>query len=132
MMKKIIALALVIVMCLSFVACGNKEDYSGKWVAEEWTVEKTGAIVNATLELYEDGTFKESSTSSINGYKELQGSWTVKGDEIKLEYTRLIAGEYIGFDADGRPEDGVKSGSTFEIVNALTIKNGDHYYNKEH
>lgn len=131
-MKKIIALALVIVMCLSFVACGNKEDYSGKWVAEEWTVEKTGAIVNATLELYEDGTFKDTTNSSIDGYKELQGSWTVKGDEIKLEYTRLVAGEDLGFDANGQPEDGVKRGCTFEIIDATTLKNGDHYYNKEH
>jgi hypothetical protein len=131
-MKKIIALALVIVMCLSFAACGNKEDYSGKWVAEEWTVEKTGAIVNATLELYDDGTFKESSTSSIDGYKELRGSWTVKGDEIKLEYTRLVGGKDLGFGADGRLEDGLKRGATYEIIDAITLNRGDHYYNKEH
>lgn len=131
-LKKFIALVLVAVLCLSFAACGKKEDYSGKWVAEEWNVEKTGAIVNATLELYTDGTFKETSVSSVNGYEEMHGSWKIKGDEIKMVYTRLVAGDDLGFDANGRPIDGIERGTTYTILDAITIKNGEHYYNKEH
>lgn len=130
-MKKILALLLAAVMCLSLVACGGGEDYSGKWVAE-WTVEKTNNSVSKTLELYEDGTFKETTTSSAKGYEEFQGSWKVKGNEIILEFTKLVEGEHICFDTNGRLNDGMEMHRTYEIIDTITIKNGDHYYDKEH
>ena len=130
-MKKLLALLLVAVMCLFLAACGSKEDYSGKWVAE-WTVTETNNIVSKTLELYEDGTFKETTTSSANGYEEFQGTWKVKGNEIKLEFTKLVEGEHICFDTNGQLIDGMELHRTYEIIDTITIKNGDHYYDKEH
>lgn len=62
----------------------------------------------------------------------MHGSWKIKGDEIKMVYTRLVAGDDLGFDANGRPIDGIERGTTYTILDALTIKNGEHYYNKEH
>ena len=63
-MKKIIALLLLTVMCLSFAACSGKDEIIvGTWYCEEW---------NDTLVINEDGT----GTFTINGKETQALTWT--------------------------------------------------------
>lgn len=134
-MKKILTLLLAVIMCVSLVACGNSTadtDYSGTWVREEWTNEKTGAVINMTLLLYEDNTYKQEVYNSVEGYKEYQGEWEVDGDEIKCYPKKLVAGEDPLYDKDGFPQDGIDVGySKITIVDKITLKSGELIWNKQ-
>ena len=137
-MKKAISLILVLVLCLSMCACGSGEkatlkDYSGKWVREEWTNTKTGAVVNITIYLYEDGTYKEEVYSTIDEYEEYQGSWEIKKDKIILNKLKMVKGiiDTLKYDENGSIREGIKSTMEFTIIDKITLDNGGLKYNKE-
>ena len=138
MMKKVIGLILMVVLCLSLCACGDSEsnapltDYVGVWVREEWTNVKTGAVVNVTVYLYEDGLFKEETRDSINGYEEVQGTWEIDKDTIVLRPTKLVAGtDSLHFDENGNLLEGVSNYRTIlSIIDKLTLENGGNKYHK--
>ena len=137
-MKKAISLLLALVMCLSLCACGGNKatlkDYSGKWVREEWTNTKTGAVVNVTVYLYEDGTFKEESNNSIDGYKECQGTWKIEKDTIVLNTLKIVKGtikDTLTYDENGNVREGITATTKLTIINKLTLENGGIKYNRE-
>ena len=135
-MKKAITLILAFVLCLSLCACGGEKatfnDYSGKWVREEWTNTTTGAVVNVTIYLYEDGTFKEETNNSIDGYEEHQGTWDIKKDTIELNFLKKVEGpEDWNYDENGNIKDGIEITSKLTIIDKLTLDNGGIIYNKE-
>lgn len=134
-MKKYLTLLLAIIMCVSLVACGNSTadtDYSGTWVREEWKDEKTGVVINMTIHLYEDSTYKQEVYNSVEGYTEYQGEWEVDGDEIICHKKKLVAGEDPVFEKDGFLPDGVEIASKYTIVDKTTLKNGEQIWNKQH
>ena len=135
-MKKALSLILALVMCLSLCACGGNKatlkDYSGKWVREEWTNTKTGAVVNVTVHLYEDGTYKEEVNNSIDGYKEYQGTWEIEKDTIVLNALKIVEGtDTLNFDENGNIMEGITDTTKLTIIDKLTLENGGNKYNKE-
>ena len=135
-MKKALSLILALVMCLSLCACGGNKatlkDYSGKWVREEWTNTKTGAVVNVTVHLYEDGTYKEEVNNSIDGYQEYQGTWEIEKDTIVLNALKIVEGtDTLNFDENGNIMEGITDTTKLTIIDKLTLENGGNKYNKE-
>ena len=135
-MKKALSLILALVLCLSLCACGGNKatlkDYSGKWVREEWTNATTGAVVNVTVYLYEDGTFKKEVNNTIDGYKEYQGSWEIEKETIVLNTLKIVEGtDTLNFDENGNIKEGITDTSKLTIIDKLTLENGGNKYNKE-
>ena len=135
-MKKALSLILALVMCLSLCACGGNKatlkDYSGKWVREEWTNTKTGAVVNVTVYLYEDGTYKKEVNNSIDGYQEYQGTWEIEKDTIVLNALKIVEGtDTLNFDENGNIKEGITDTTKLTIIDKLTLENGGNKYNKE-
>lgn len=135
-MKKIILYLVMAVMVLGCFGCGSKtenDNYSGTWVRETWTNEKTGAVIDITLYLYEDNTYKEEVNNSVEGYKEYQGAWEVSNNEIILTPSKLNAGEDANFGEDGRLKEGITNlTNTLKIVDNTTLSSGATTYNKQH
>jgi len=81
-MKKTIALILVLVICLSLVACGpSQEDVVGIWTGK-WTYE--GNTIEKTLLLSPDGTYgaltyKNGALDKLEG-----GTYEISGKEVEL------------------------------------------------
>lgn len=135
-MKKAISLLLALMLCLPLCACGDgateNEDYSGKWVREEWTNTTTGAVVNVTVYLYEDGTFKEETNNSVEGYSEYHGTWKVEKDTIILNFLKKVEGpDDFNYDENGNIKDGIEYTRKLTIINSITLENGGFQYNKE-
>ena len=135
-MKSMLAIVLVLCMALSLCACGGNKatlkDYSGKWVREEWTNATTGAVVNVTVYLYEDGTFKKEVNNTIDGYKEYQGSWEIEKETIVLNTLKIVEGtDTLNFDENGNIKEGITDTSKLTIIDKLTLENGGNKYNKE-
>lgn len=133
-MKKFLTLLLATIMCISLMACENSTadtDYSGTWVREEWTNEKTGDVINKTLHLYEDNTFKLEEYSSIEGYKEYHGEWEIDGDEIKCYPKKIVEGEDPNFDKEGILINGIQVCWKYPIVDKTTLNGGAVNYNKQ-
>ena len=135
-MKKALSLLVALVMCLSLCACGGNKatlkDYSGKWVREEWTNTKTGAVVNVTVYLYEDGTYKKEVNNSIDGYQEYQGTWEIEKDTIVLNALKIVEGtDTLNFDENGNIKEGITDTTKLTIIDKLTLENGGNKYNKE-
>ena len=135
-MKKALSLILALVMCLSLCACGGNKatlkDYSGKWVREEWTNTKTGAVVNVTVYLYEDGTYKKEVNNSIDGYQEYQGTWEIEKDTIVLNALKIVEGtDTLNFDENGNIKEGITDTTKLTIIDKLTLENCGNKYNKE-
>ena len=135
-MKKALSLILALILCLSLCACGGNKatlkDYSGKWVREEWTNTKTGAVVNVTVYLYEDGTYKKEVNNSIDGYQEYQGTWEIEKDTIVLNALKIVEGtNTLNFDENGNIKEGITDTTKLTIIDKLTLENGGNKYNKE-
>ena len=140
-MKRFFSLLLSLVIVLTLCACSggnndtgsNSEDYDGTWIRETWTNEKTGAVIDITLYLYDDYTYTEKTDSSTGEYTEMDGSWEVKDNQIVLSPSKLVAGKDVNFGEDGRLLEGISMQINLEIVDNTTLKNGiGILYNKEH
>jgi uncharacterized lipoprotein YehR (DUF1307 family) len=115
-MKKALSLLLALVMCLSLCACASSNllaDYSGKWVYENGTT---------TYYLYEDGTFKEESTNSLNGDEEYQGTWEIKNGEIVVHRLKMVKGTNDHFDKNGNIIEGFRYNTAYKIIDLFTLE----------
>ena len=138
MKKRFAILALSAILCiLALAGCGDSSsddgNYAGTWVRDTWTNQKTGAVIDITLNLYDDGTYKEEEANSINGAKVVMGEWEVKKDEILLYPKHLVEGEEPGtFDSNGDLIG--KTTYKFQITNKTTLNTGtsDIEYHKQH
>lgn len=90
-MKKTVAILLVAVMALSFVACASKK-IVGKWEVTDITgdgSEYSGLLKGATYEFNSDGTYKIAHPLGVsNGTYKVKGSKLFLDDDNK-EYIKL-------------------------------------------
>ena len=108
----------------------ENEAYVGTWVRETW-VNDAGAVIDVTLELYADGTYKEETNHSINGKSVVVGDWTLRSNLhiIELCPKRLVEGyndglfyengEYHGIVGEGL----TSPGTTVYILDETTLGN---------
>lgn len=106
-MKKIIALALVLVMALSLASCFGSKGIVGKWAA---TIEEEGVSLDMTMEFKKDGT----CAMGIMGMT-MNGKYTVSGDKIVMtlefmgeteetEFTYELKGSELHLTTDGETQ----------------------------
>ena len=108
-MKKIIALLLITVMCLSFVACGNTEGNDAS--TNDSNKEKNEII----------GTWNPSNDSVLAGYTIVfneDGTGTIKDTKTRWKYDDELSC-YIVANA---------SGEMYSIFEILTDDNGERYF----
>ena len=138
-MKKIIAIALILVMCLGLVACdadgnnkdnGNKQDvgaidggtgfdYTGKWLIIEGEYGADGRIVKVfinALVLAEDGTATYNNTTGTWKYVKSENLVYINGTEIDFPLKTVEVGGYAGLEYVPPMDD------------AKTFFNGADYY----
>ena len=110
-MKKIIALALVIVMCLSFAACSGGETTNNTpntQIMDEvligtWSCEREPGQDNVTqasvytIELYKGGSCYKYNLGKDNGnkYNNISGTWSVDGDILTITLPKASLGFVI-------------------------------------
>ena len=98
-MKKLIALLLVAVMCLSLVACGEgkslKDEVVGTWVYVH--TDKSGKQVEQVLEIYKGGTAEFNSSAGVHN----EGRWKI--EDGVLNYTVLLFTRGFAIDTSASP-----------------------------
>ncbi|MBP8640442.1 MAG: hypothetical protein KBI01_06030 [Oscillospiraceae bacterium] len=138
MKRRFAILALSAILCiLALAGCGNSSsddgNYAGTWVRDTWTNQETGAVIDITLNLYDDGTYKEEVADSINGMLVETGEWEVEKNEILLYPKNLVEGKDPGtFDSNGELIG--KTTYRIQITNKTTLNTGtsDIEYHKQH
>ena len=115
-MKKVIALLLVIILCISLFACSKEENEAlllkdrviGTWVSkykvvsEDFSMGDVGDEFCYTIKIYKGGTGVifgyNITTEKVYGKYTLQ--WELNDDVLNITYTHAGYVEYIGYEYD--------------------------------
>lgn len=104
-MKKIFALLLAVVMCLSFAACsgGEKQNTMDELLIGTWSCEREAGQDNVTqdsvytIELYKGGSCYKYSLGKEDGkkYNNVSGTWSVDDDILTITLPKASLGYVI-------------------------------------
>lgn len=98
-MKKVIALLLVAVMCLSLVACGEvkslKDELVGTWVCVY--TDESGKEIEQVLDIYKGGTAEFNSSAGVHN----EGTWKI--EDGVLNYSVLLFTRGFSIDTSASP-----------------------------
>jgi len=124
-MKKLVALALVLILGLSLCACGevSMEGYCGTWVREKWIDQQSGEQVGVTIDLYGDGTFRRTVNNSVSGNQIYTGTWYIEDATIVMNIQKLVDGsDPAHFDAEGNLLDGKEIKKELTIIDTYNLE----------
>lgn len=110
MIKRIIAVMLLIVLCITISACAGKPSSDNVLELREYVFQESDDIVPASLTLMEDNKF-EFVYSTLSSYI-CMGSYNVDGDKLLLNadeggfyYTFNITADGLVFDAENSSDN---------------------------
>ena len=106
-MKKLLALLMVVVLCISLSACGSTGSTQRALTDEELKYVGTwNAVYNdkfLTLRLYDDGVAMYDSSDidkNVMGYGEY-GTWEIRENHVIYYYNTMGTSSYIAYEIDG-------------------------------
>lgn len=82
MVKRLVSLAVALVMVMSLVACGCEKGIVGTWSSES---EFLGQKITSSYTFNEDGTYE----SAIIGIKQT-GTYTIEGDKMTIKFNSSV------------------------------------------
>ena len=102
-MKKLLALIMVLVLCLSLCACGGKKDDGRKLTSQEKKYVGTWRCDLSNLELCSDGVMHKwyYSESDLAPMNETAGTWKLRGNEIVVYYDWNGGSSFDRYKIDG-------------------------------
>ena len=97
-MKKILAIGIVLIICISLCACGiSKEEAIGTWSAS-WVY--NGNNISSAFVLEVDGTFSEVTYRNGSLSSTLTGTYEIEGSKVFL-YENGNKGSFMEFKYSG-------------------------------
>ena len=98
-MKKLVALLLAAVLCLSLIACGEdkslKDEVVGTWVYVH--IDKSGREVEQVLSIYKGGTAEFNSSAGVHN----EGRWKI--EDGVLNYSVFLFTGGFSIDTNASP-----------------------------